>query len=151
VWNSRRTLVAFFAATLSLGPLFALFCLDRAGVDPAWIVIAMAAAATGTLVQLGVFAHLLATIRRRADRQHRGTGQLLRERFRVMQAVRFACAGAGLLLLLSATTVPLAGAAAAGRLGVALVMIALGELLGRYLFYVTVVPHGTAGGFAGRA
>jgi DMSO reductase anchor subunit len=147
VWNSRRTLVAFFATALALGPLFALFCVDRAALDPAWIAALVSASALGTLVQLGVYAHLLTTIRRRSDRQHRGTAHLLLDRFQGLFWARLACAGTGLLLLASAGAVPLAGPAATGRLATALVVIALGELVGRYLFYVTVVPHGTAGGF----
>jgi hypothetical protein len=59
-------------------------------------------------------------------------------------------AGTGLVLLLAATAVPLASAAAAGRFGTGLVVLALGEVFGRYLFYVTVVPFGTAGSFGAR-
>ena len=150
VWNSRRTLVSFFTTGVSLGPLVTLFCLDRAVVDPAWIALLLGASALGTLLQLAVHAHLVGTVRRRDDRQHRGTATLLLERFRGLFAARLVLAGTGLVLLLAATAVPLASAAAAGRFGTGLVVLALGEVFGRYLFYVTVVPFGTAGSFGAR-
>jgi DMSO reductase iron-sulfur subunit len=147
VWNSRRTLVAFFATALSLGPLFTLFCLERSLLDPDWIRALLGASAVGVLCQLGVYAHLVATVRRRTDRQHQGTATLLLDRFAGLFTARLACAGAGLALLGSALAVPLAGPAAAGRIGTGLVVLASGELIGRYLFYVTVVPFGMAGSF----
>jgi formate dehydrogenase iron-sulfur subunit len=150
VWNSRRTLFAFFATGLSTGPLLVLFGVDRAALEPAWIVVLVAASGAGTLTQMGVYAHLLRTVRRRPDRQHQGTGYLLRARFQGLFLGRVALAAAGVALLASALAVPLAGAAAAGRLGTALVLLAAGELAGRYLFYVTVVPFGMAGTFFDR-
>ncbi|MDQ4096621.1 MAG: dimethyl sulfoxide reductase anchor subunit [Actinomycetota bacterium] len=150
VWNSRRTLVAFFSTALSTGPLLVLFGVDRSALDPAWIVVLVAASAPGTMAQMGVYAHLLRTVRRRADRQHQGTAHLLRERFEGLFLGRIALAMAGVALLVSAMTVPLAGSAAAGRLVTALVVLAAGELAGRYLFYVTVVPFGMAGTFERR-
>ncbi|MGH9225101.1 MAG: DmsC/YnfH family molybdoenzyme membrane anchor subunit, partial [Acidimicrobiales bacterium] len=54
-----------------------------------------------------------------------------------------------LALLAFALSVPLAGSAAGGRLGAAAVVAAAGELIGRYLFYVTVVPYRMAGNFFG--
>ncbi|HEX2192121.1 MAG TPA: DmsC/YnfH family molybdoenzyme membrane anchor subunit [Acidimicrobiales bacterium] len=151
VWNSRRTLVSFFATAVSVGPLVTLFCLDRAHLDPAWIGFLLAAAGAGTVVQLAVHAHLVRTVRGGDDRQHRGTATLLRGRFRDLVAFRLGLAGVGLALLVSAFAVPLAGPAAAGRFGVGLVVLGLGELIGRYLFYVTVVPFGTAGNFFERS
>jgi len=150
VWNSRRTLVSFFATGLAVGPLATLFCLDRSALDPAWIALLLGFAAMGTLVQLAVHAHLIRTVRRREDRQHRGTATLLLERFRGLFAARLALAGTGLLLLVFALTAPLGGEAAAARFGTGLVVLGVGEVLGRYLFYVTVVPFGTAGNFFAR-
>ena len=147
VWNSGRTLVAFFATALALGPLFALFCLERGQLQPPWIAVLVGASAAGVLCQLGVHAHLVTTVRRRVDRQHQGTATLLRDRFADLVTTRLGCAGVGLALLGSAFTVPLDGPAAAGRIGAALVVVAAGELIGRYLFYVTVVPFGMAGSF----
>jgi formate dehydrogenase iron-sulfur subunit len=147
VWNSGRTLVAFFSTGLAAGPLLTLLCLDRARLGVTWIGVLLAASALGTLVQLGALAHLVRTVRRRSDRQHRGTAHLLLERSRGLLAARVAFAASGLALMASALVVPLGGSAAAGRLGTALVAVVAGELIGRYLFYVTVVPHGMVGSF----
>ncbi len=49
--------------------------------------------------------------------------------------------GTGILVL------PGLAAAAAGPLVAAIALVFSGELIGRYLFYVTVVPYGTAGSF----
>ncbi|PLS74981.1 MAG: 4Fe-4S ferredoxin [Actinobacteria bacterium] len=147
VWHSRRTLVAFFATALSTGPLLALLCLDR-GRLPAGVVLGlMASAATGVLTQFGVQAHLARTLRARTDRQHRGTAQLLGGRFRGLLLARLAGGAATLALLAWTLDVALAGAEAEGRLATALVLAALSELAGRYLFYVTVVPYRVAGSF----
>ena len=151
VWNSRRTLVSFFATSLTTGPLLALLCLDRGALSAPRTVALMAAAGAGGLVQLGVVRHLLRTVRRRTDRQHAGTAQLLTGRFRTLLAARVTAAVVTLSLLAWTLTVPLAGSAAGGRLATALGIAALGELAGRYLFYVTVVPFRVAGSFfAGR-
>ena len=146
VWNSRRTIVAFFATGLSVGPLLTLLLLERPGTNPGWTGLLLGASAAATLVQLAAHAHLLATLRRHQDRQHRGTRSLLRGRFRATVTTRVGCAAAGLVLVASASG-PLAGPGATVRVGAAVVVLGLGELLGRYLFYVTVVPHGMAGGF----
>lgn len=147
VWNSRRTLVAFFATGLSTGPLLALLCLDRSRLPAGAVLALMAAAAAGALTQFGVKAQLARTLRTRTDRQHRGTAQLLQRRFRGLQMARLAAAGATLALLAWTLDAPLAGGDAGGRLATALVIAVLGELAGRYLFYVTVVPYRVAGSF----
>ncbi|MGH9268688.1 MAG: hypothetical protein ACRD0D_10995, partial [Acidimicrobiales bacterium] len=67
--------------------------------------------------------------------------------FRGWLAARVALAAAGATLLASATAEPLAGPAAGGRLAVGFVAVAGGELIGRWLFYVTVVPYRVAGSF----
>jgi len=147
VWNSKRTLGAFFATALSIGPLVTLFCIERAQLDGGWIGVLLGASAAGTMVQLAVLAHLVRTVRRRHDRQHRGTATLLLDRFRGLFAARIALAVTGLALSAWALAVPVAGPAAAGRFGTSLVVLVLGEIIGRYLFYVTVVPYGMAANF----
>ncbi|HET9441894.1 MAG TPA: DmsC/YnfH family molybdoenzyme membrane anchor subunit [Acidimicrobiales bacterium] len=150
VWNSRRTVVAFFATALSTGPLLALLCLDRALLPAGLVAGTAVAAGLGSLVQLGVTRHLLVTVRRRPDRQHRGTATLLDGRFRDLLLARCWAAVATLAMLGWALTAP-AGPAAGGRLAGALFLAGLAELAGRYLFYVTVVPWRVAGSFfAGR-
>lgn len=147
VWNSWRTPVAFFATAAATGPLLAFFTLDRSRVAPGWLVALVVVAALGTLAQVAVAAHLARTVRRRPDRQHQGTAHLLLDRFGGRFQGRLALAGVALLLLAGALLEPLSGAAAAGRLGAAVVVVAAGELLGRWLFYVTVVPFRVAGSF----
>ena len=149
VWNSRRTPVAFFATAVTAGPLLVLLSLDRSLLRPAWMAGLLAFSAAGTAVQLAVLARLVAVVRRRRDRQHQGTAHLLLGHFRVLLAARLAAAVAGLALLAWTPGAPLDSAAAGGRLAAALVVIALGELAGRYLFYVTVVPYRVAGSFFG--
>jgi len=149
VWNSRRTPVAFFATAVSTGPLVALLSLDRSTMRPEWIAALIVVAATGTVAQIAVQARLYAIVRRRPDQQHRGTAALLDGELHSLFRGRIVAALIGLGLLISATTVPLGRAAAGGRLGVALVVVAVGELAGRYLFYVSVVPYRMADGFFG--
>ena len=151
VWDSGRTLVAFFATALATGPLLALLCLDRARLSTGLVTGLIGAAAAGNVVQMGVVRHLLAAVRRRTDRQHQGTAKLLDGRFRGLLLARVGAALATLVLLAWTLTVPLSGPEAGGRLATALAVATLGELAGRYLFYVTVVPFKVAGSFfAGR-
>ncbi len=147
VWNSRRTPAAFFATAAATGPLLALLCLDRARLPVTWMYVLLAVAGVGTLAQVTVQVRLLRVVRSRDDRQHRGTAELLDGRFSGMFSARLATAGAGLALLAFTATAPLGGAASGGRLVTATAVIALGELAGRYLFYVTVVPFRVAGSF----
>lgn len=144
VWNSGRTSASFFATVTAAGPLLALLCLDRGRVRPAWIAALLAVSAAGVVAQLAAAAHLRATLRRRTDRQHRGTAALL-ARFPTLRFVRTGGALGALALAASALAAPLAGPAAGGRIGAALVVAAAAELAGRYLFYVTVVPYRIAG------
>ena len=146
VWNSPRTIVSFFATAVATGPLLALLCLDRARLGAGLVAALVVAAAVGTIGQLGALRHLADEVRSRTDRQYRGTAVLL-GRFRQLVAARVAASLTTLVLLAWTATVPLAGASAGGRLTTALGMAALGELAGRYLFYVTVVPFRVAGSF----
>ncbi|MGQ0521146.1 MAG: DmsC/YnfH family molybdoenzyme membrane anchor subunit [Actinomycetota bacterium] len=151
VWNSPRTLVSFFATAGATGPLLAVLCLDRGRAPTALVAALLVAAVAGTVIQLGALRHLVTTVRDRTDRQHRGTAVLLLGRFRGLLLARVAAAVASVALVAWSCTVPLAGPAAGGRLATALGVAALGELAGRYLFYVTVVPFRVAGSFfAGR-
>jgi Fe-S-cluster-containing dehydrogenase component/DMSO reductase anchor subunit len=147
VWNSWRTPVAFFATAAATGPLLAYFALDRSRVANGWLVALVAVAAAGTVAQVAVQAHLATAVRRGTDRQHQGTAHLLLERFGGRFQGRLALAVVALMLLAGALLEPLAGPAAAGRVGAAVVVVAGGELLGRWLFYVTVVPFRVAGSF----
>jgi formate dehydrogenase iron-sulfur subunit len=149
VWNSRRTLVAFFATAAVTGPLVALLTLDRGRLEPGLVLALMAAAAAGSLAQVAAHAHLARALRSRHDRQHQGTATLLQGRFRGLVQARLAAVVVGLALVAWAAADPLAGPAAGGRLAVALAVLGAGELAGRYLFYVTVVPYRVAVPFFG--
>jgi len=147
VWNSWRTPVAFFATAAATGPLLAFFMVDRSRVAGGWLAGLVAVAALGTLAQVAVQVHLAVTVRRRSDRQHQGTAHLLLGRFGGRFQGRLALSAVALMLLVGALLEPLSSPAAAGRLGAAVVVVAAGELLGRWLFYVTVVPFRVAGSF----
>jgi formate dehydrogenase iron-sulfur subunit len=147
VWNSWRTPVAFFATAAATGPLLAYLTVDRAQVASGWLVALVLTAGAGTVAQLAVQTHLARTVRRRSDRQHQGTAHLLLDRFGGRFQGRLALAVVGLGLLAGALLEPLSSAAAGGRLGAAVVVVGAGELLGRWLFYVTVVPFRVAGSF----
>jgi Fe-S-cluster-containing dehydrogenase component/DMSO reductase anchor subunit len=133
VWNSRRTIVSFFATALSVGPILALFM--AASTPPLLLVVAGA----GVALQLAVCAHLVAIVVNGTGREQRGTASLLLGRFRPLLTLRLVASAVAL--------VAIAAAAGHGRttLALALVLISLGELIGRYLFYVTVVPMTTPG------
>ena len=146
VWNSRRTLVSFFGTALVTGPPVALLAIGVDRLGRAWVVVLVVAASLGVLVQLAVANHLVRTVRSRDDHQHQGTASLLAGRFQNLFWFRLATAVMGLALLAwmpSGMGTP----AAEGRLVVALALVSAGELAGRYLFYVTVVPFSVAGSY----
>ena len=146
VWNSGRTLVSFFGTALATGPLVALLAVGTDRLGRGWVIVLVAAAGAGVLVQLAVAYHLVRTVRSRNDHQHRGTAALLSGRFQNLFWFRLATAVMGLALL---AWVPfgMGTPAAEGRLVLALALVAAGELAGRYLFYVTVVPFSVAGSY----
>lgn len=150
VWKSQRTMVSFFATALALGPLFALSFLERGSLESSWMRVLLVASLGGVLAQLAALGHLVHAVRSATDHQYRGTGYLLLKRCRGLFALRLLAAGAGLAMVASLLGLPLDGDEAAGRLVMALVVLGAGELAGRYLFFVTVVPYRVAGSFFGR-
>lgn len=120
-WNSPLTIVAFLATALALGAAL--------GGPLRW-------AAVGIGLALGAPVFNLARLARRDDRCGRGSVRLALVRFRPWSALRFA---AGLL----AVTVAVAG----GPRVVVFVAAVVSELVGRWLFYVTVVPLNMPGAF----
>jgi DMSO reductase anchor subunit len=142
VWNSPRTLVAFFATTAATGPLVVAL-VGGDGVGRGALDLLLAAGAAGTIAQLLVYQALVERVASRGEREYRGTARLLFNHFRRMFVVRVACAASAcVLLVLSIIT-----GAGAAVVALALGFTAVGELLGRYLFYVTVTPMSTAGTF----
>jgi DMSO reductase iron-sulfur subunit len=142
-WNTRHTVVQFLATGATLGPLFA--AVIGAG-DARWLGIAAAATAGAQLV---LFVVRFFVCIHSDDLALRGTARLLSSVLARRLILRAA------LLLLGAVAVPLlaapisgpvvAGAAPATIPGLALIvglLCALGsEILGRYLFFVSVVPQ----------
>ena len=129
-WNTRFTLVQFNLTAAVLGALFA----GAVGVgEGRALAIAAAAFASAELVLLALrFFRLTA-----ADRiELRGTARLLSS----VLATRFLARG--VLLALGGIVVPLIATRESGSLAMpaALAMALAGEILGRYLFFVSVVP-----------
>ncbi len=146
VWNSGRTVVAFFATALSTGPLLAVLA-ERPGAGGARLLFGLAG--VGSLVQLGAIQHLVASIAARREREFALTGRLLFGPFRLMFALR---CGAALATVATCMWAALSGdAAPAGAAIAAVVVGSVGELLGRYLFFVTVTPMTAARRFSAGA
>jgi formate dehydrogenase iron-sulfur subunit len=139
VWNSARTVVAFFATALATGPLLAVLFVGR-GTNGLF-----AAAALGSLTQLAVTQHLVASIVVRKEREFALTARLLFGRFRFLFGVR-------VVVTLAVVALCAWGAVAgSGWPGVAVLLAGVGELIGRYLFFVTVTPMTAARRFSAGA
>ncbi len=119
-WDTPLTLVAFGASGAAVGPLVT-------GAGPL--------AAVGALVALGAMIANIVRLRRDASIARRGTTELYLHRLRAWTATRVLLALVGLAAII-------AGAPIA-----AFVALLAGEVLGRWLFYVTVVPANMPGSF----
>src|SRR5688572_6961893 len=123
-WNTRYTLLQFNLTGALLGPLVA----AAVGVgDAKWLAIAAATMAGGQFVLLAVrFLRCIA-----ADSlELKGTARLLSTVFAKHLVLRFVLLAAG------AVVIPLLG----GPATLALALAIGAEILGRYLFFVSVVP-----------
>lgn len=120
-WNTPLTIVRFFATAVALG-----FAASGHG----------AAAAGGLAVALTATAANWVRLRRVADRAWRGAVVLETEHFRGATAVRWVGAVAAGVAGLAGAPVPVVLAGAA-----------ISELIGRWLFFVTVVPLNMPGSF----
>jgi DMSO reductase anchor subunit len=120
-WHTPLTIVRFFATCLAIGPLLT--------GHPAWAV-------AGIGVQLGATIANLARLQRKARIEWWGAVRLTLHWFRIPSCL--------------AVVGWLAGAALAvnGMALAALLPVAVAELIGRYLFYVTVVPLDMPGSFS---
>ena len=119
-WCSSLTLVRFGATALALGGLVT----GHRAVGMAGVIAGLAATAAN-LVRLA----------RGARIEWWGTVRLALRRFRGLSKLAALLSLAGIV------------AAAFGPLALALALVAGGELIGRYLFYVTVVPLDMPGSF----
>jgi DMSO reductase anchor subunit len=124
-WNTRYTLLQFNLTGALLGPLFA----AAVGVgDARWLAVASATMAGGQFVLLAVrFLRCIAS----DSLELKGTARLLSTVFARHLVIR------GMLLAAGAIVLPLLGAPAL----LALVLALGAEILGRYLFFVSVVPR----------
>jgi len=120
-WHTPLTIVRFFATAFALGPLLT--------GHPRWALV-------GIGVQLAATAANLIRLARDPRIEWWGSVRLTLGWFRIPFVLTVLAWVAG------------AVAASAGLLLVALPLVAAAELLGRYLFYVTVVPLDMPGSFA---
>jgi formate dehydrogenase iron-sulfur subunit len=137
-WNTRFTIAQFHLTAAVLGPLFA----GAVGAgDRAWLATATVAATGATLVLLAAYVFRLIASERI---ELRGTARLL------STVLRGRVIGGGVLLAAGGLVLPLlaiqpSGAGAWLLLSAALGLALAAELLGRYVFFVSVVPtHMTA-------
>ena len=126
-WNTPFTLLQFNVTAGLLGPLFvaAIGVADRRALAAA---AATMAGAQFVLIALGFFRFIASDVA-----ELRSTVRLLSTIFARRLLLR------GVLLALGGIVLPLAGAGAATA-GLALVLAVGAEVLGRYLFFVSVVP-----------
>jgi len=134
-WFSGYTVAEFFATGLLLGPAFVQMFLPHA---PAAMATAAANGAAAQLItQFGKFLWLS----RAETRELRASALLLGGRLRALFGTRLATLiAAGIAIPLATSWPRLSG----GAFAIALA----GELLGRHLFFVSVVPKNMAAAFA---
>jgi DMSO reductase iron-sulfur subunit len=143
VWNSPRTVVGFFATAVSTGPLAAVVCV----AGSAAVRGLFAAAAAGTVLQLGVIQHLIASIATRKEREYALTAKLLFGPLRGLFALRVAAALGAVGLTFTEAVAGRRADSVAWALA-ALAAVVVSELIGRYLFFVSVTPMTAARRFS---
>jgi DMSO reductase anchor subunit len=134
-WNTRYTLLQFNLTAGLLGPLFA--AAVGAG-DPTWLAIASATMAGAQFVLLAVrFLRCIAS----DLLELKGTARLLSTVFARHLVLRGVLLALGAIVLpLLAARVPAVAAPGFSVWALALVLAIGAEILGRYLFFVSVVP-----------
>lgn len=135
-WNTRYTIADFFATALLLGPMFVWAASSRGG-DAAWLTRWAIAGATAQLLTTGLRFLWLA----RSERfELRASALLLSGRLKNLFLLRMA------LLIGAGVVLPLAARSAGGAVA-AVALAVIGELIGRWLFFVSVVPKSVAAAF----
>ncbi len=119
-WNTPLTVVVFAATGLAVGPLVT-------GHEPL--------GAIGTVVALVALAANIVRLWGDPEVSRGGTARLYAHRLRAWTVLRTLLSLAGL------------GALAVGGVAVAAALLLAGEVVGRWLFYVTVVPANMPGSF----
>jgi DMSO reductase anchor subunit len=135
-WNSKHTVAEFFLTGALLGPLFA----ATIGVPGGrWLVITVVMATAGQMLNQRVkFLRLTAS----ESFEMQASAKLLSTTLKIKFLVRFALLiGGGIVLPLFASEL---FAAERWGMGLGLVVALAGEFLGRYLFFVSVVPKNMA-------
>lgn len=152
VWNSPRTLVSFLATGVAGGPLATVLAIGRGAPSAGWVHSMLAVGLVGIIVQLATYQHLATSIIAHSQREYRGTARLLFRRYRGHLAARIGAALVAVACLVAALVLTPGRPPSVALVGVAMGCAGLGELIGRWLFFVTVVPMTTAGTFfRGRA
>jgi DMSO reductase iron-sulfur subunit len=134
-WNSRYTPFEFFATALTLGPLL----VRAAGIHHyyAFVLAAAAGASTQSVIQI---AKLFWLEQDTEGSENRLSANLLVNRLRKPFLLRFG------LLLVGGVVLPLMSDST-GILPLALLLALAGELIGRWLFFITVTPKNIASSF----
>jgi len=134
-WNNKSTIAEFFLTSFVLGPLFA----ASLGMQGHWLTIAPVVASSAALLNLAAkFLRMSAS----EEFELKASALLLS----TVLAGRFLFRGA--LLILGGIVLPLFAPTQLG-LALALVVSIFGEILGRYLFFIGVVPKNMAGSYLG--
>jgi DMSO reductase anchor subunit len=133
-WFSSYTVAEFFSTALLLGPAF-VHLIDR-HAPAALLLASVAGGAAQLLVQSGKFLWLS----RSEAFELRSSSLLLAGRLQSRFVVRL------LILIAAGIVIPLA-ASSAWILGAGFLFALAGEFLGRYLFFVSVVPKNIAAAF----
>jgi DMSO reductase iron-sulfur subunit len=139
-WNSGYTVAEFFATAALLGPMFVRI---SGTFDARWLAVApVAGAAAQLLTQTLKFLWLS-----RSDIfELRASSLLLSGQFRSAFLLRLG------ILIVAGILAPLLFASSTRAMAAAVVLALAGEWLGRWLFFVTVVPKNMAAAFsAGKA
>lgn len=137
-WNTRFTFLQFHLTALVLGPIFA----AAAGAGSTRWLTATGAVAAATAA--AAFALRFFRISTSDSIELRGTARLLATTFAWPVVLR------GVLLLAGAVVLPLTSVHPA-VLALAVAMTLAGELIGRYLFFVTAVPRHMTAAYVGSA
>jgi formate dehydrogenase iron-sulfur subunit len=127
-WNSRLTIVQFLATGAAIGPL-AVALVDGPGGS------LRALGAAGSVVSLAAYGANLLRLARDGRLEYRGTWTLTAGHLRGWFVLRSVAGAAAIALTVG------------GPLWLAIVAAAVAELVGRWLFYVSVVPLNMPGAF----
>lgn len=161
-WNTMLTPLRFFLTGFILGPLFSFLVYSLYTLTPAfsgdpshamgpvlaWLVISSAAAFFQLLMLVGRLFHLA---EERSELQD--SARLLVRRFKAHFLVRIGLLIFGSFVLpvflfnVLTTSQAVSGRVLTAFAGVCFLTALLGEFLGRYLFFVTVVPKNMPGSF----